>query len=458
MAVQSVRIISVFVLLVLGLAFGIIPLLQKVSHANREYFGLANAGAGGVFLGSGLLHMLADSQNGFAKLGLNGYPWALLLMGCGFFSTMIIELFLSPGHEAIIELGGGAKSKEEPILTTLPAVNEFDEEQYGEPTPSMKTNTNVGCEDPKIGSNNERFSGSPSSLVIPCAIRSYTEPIFTTFLNYLPSRRARSLSLTETLTSTREERQSLLTDKISCDNVSPGPFRRQAQKNCVRQCWKSTISRKKIEETSSTSEKEPGKIRVRYYSRMFETGFETAVKLQDNSCVLPTHKTPALIFQDDDEEQLTTSKVTAIIFVIILSLHSFITGLATGSSEASLSDYTIIFLALCVHKIVAAMSLGIAVKKASWTIWKGSIYIAIFSISTPIGVACGLLIASNLENTTIKLAFTSVAMAIGSGSFVYLAIMENIVEEFVESRRNRKCKLAMTLLGFGLMSGLAYFD
>jgi len=79
-------------------------------------------------------------------------------------------------------------------------------------------------------------------------------------------------------------------------------------------------------------------------------------------------------------------------------------------------------------------------------------------MSTPIGVACGLLIASNLENLTIKLAFTSVAMAIGSGSFVYLAIMENIVEEFVESRRNRKCKLAMTLLGFGLMSGLAYFD
>lgn len=452
MTVQPIRILSVFVLMLLGFVFGILPLRQKVSHANREYFGMANAGAGGVFLGSGLLHMLPDAQDGFAKMGLDSYPWALLLMGCGFFSTMIIELFLSPGHEAIIELGGSLP-QEKLSMSPLALIGESTEEHENQETSSnILTNTNIGC------NSNVSFS-SPSSAIKLKKARSYTEPAFSTFLNFLPMSRIRSLSSGKTKTATDEERHCLLSPAETCDNGSPGPFRRQAQENCVRQCWKSATVREKKEDVNnnlSLPDELSNQIHVRYYSRLFETGFETAVKLQERSGAVDRRSVPTIIIPNDNEENL--SKLTAVIFVVILSLHSFITGLATGSSEASPSGYTIIFLALCVHKIVASMALGIAVKKANLTMKKGCMYVSTFAISTPSGVATGLFLAQSLKSETAKLAFTSVAMSIGSGSFVYLAIMENIVEEFVESTKNRKCKLIMCLTGFALMSGLAYFD
>lgn len=453
MTIQPIRILSVFVLLLLGFVFGILPLLQKVSHANREYFGMANAGAGGVFLGSGLLHMLPDGQDGFAKMGLDSYPWALLLMGCGFFSTMIIELFLSPGHEAIIKLGG-ALPQEKSCVSPLPSISESVEVQENwETSPDILTNTNIETK----ANSNISFS-STSTLLEMMKARSYTEPGFSTFLNFPRMNRIRSLSSSRTKTPTDEERQCLLSPAENCDG-SPGPFRREAQENCARQCWRSTTLPEKKWESSNDpplQDELSNQIKVRYYSRLFETGFETAVKLQERIGVGDKRSVPTIIIPNATGENL--SKLTAVIFVVILSLHSFITGLATGSSEASLRGYTIIFLALCVHKIVAAMALGIAIKKANLTMRRGCMYVTIFAISTPTGVASGLFLAESLKSETEKLAFTSVAISIGSGSFVYLAIMENIVEEFVESTKNRKCKLGMCLTGFALMSGLAYFD
>ena len=101
------------VLFLIGLTCGSIPILFKLTKRNRQFFSIANAFSGGVFLGAAMLHMLPDAAEGFNDLNEGGYPWANLISACGFCCTLFLELVLSPGHEADILLGGGHQQNSE---------------------------------------------------------------------------------------------------------------------------------------------------------------------------------------------------------------------------------------------------------------------------------------------------------------------------------------------------------
>jgi len=448
-------------------------LLQRVSHSNRGYFGIANAGAGGVFLGSGLLHMLPDSQDGFTELGMTSYPYSVLFMGIGFFMTMILELFLSPGHEAIIEIGGGSDSRNPLNSSSKPKPMEL----AGNRGNSNNLNSSIlKKRRDSLTSTSCMSSPTPSKLSDPLIADEANRVKERKWWRALPGRRGRKRNLKGNNGSMRKQHVNEV-----WRSGSPGPFNRMAQwnetneeddleallleKSSVKTSGSPKLTRvtkdesrakgKKLSNDKVNSQRITGyDLCLQYHSRTFETGYHFARTLmqQNGGPELPPLK------PQEDDDNLSSSKLTAVILVFILTLHSFITGLATGSSDVSQDGYMIIILALCVHKTVAAMSVGITVKKACWTLKKGSLFILVFSFSTPLGIASGLILKESLKNASAKESFTSISMAIGSGSFVYLAIMENIVEEFVESRSNRKSKLACCLFGFTLMAVLALFS
>jgi len=473
----------------LGFFAGLLPLLKRVSHSNRGYFGIANAGAGGVFLGSGLLHMLPDSWDGFSKLGMTGYPYSVLFMGIGFFLTMIIELFLSPGHEAIIEIGGGsAADSPKPVHSSSrnwPGPLEIRGPHTNKSNISILKKSHDG-----LRSTEKNISGPRTSKL--------TEPL----ISDVPDQEKKCWRVLPVWRGRKQNpKNGRPVRKMHANMIwrggSPAPFSRMAQQNDameeeepegllldesavnmnggakLRLVTKdeSTAKEKKlsVEKVNSQRLKRGFDLRLQYSSRIFETGYEVARRLvqvemgksiadhsaEHQSWEQTGSDLPPL--KPEKDQHLSSSKITAVILVLILTLHSFITGLATGSSNVSDNGYMIIILALCVHKTVAAMSLGITVKKACWTLKKGSLFILVFSFSTPTGIGLGLFLKESLKNASAKEGFTSVSMAIGSGSFVYLAIMENIVEEFVESTSNRKRKLVCCLCGFTLMAVLALF-
>lgn len=61
-----------------------------VSRSSERGQGLANAFAGGIFLGTGLLHFAVEARRGWAATG-STYPWAELLALSAFLALLFIE-------------------------------------------------------------------------------------------------------------------------------------------------------------------------------------------------------------------------------------------------------------------------------------------------------------------------------------------------------------------------------
>ncbi|NOR86837.1 MAG: hypothetical protein GQ527_04450 [Bacteroidales bacterium] len=89
------KILTIFFIIVAGVSGGLFPIRKKLSSAGYERLSIGNAFAGGIFLGAGLLHMLADSIENFNSLNINiDYPFASLIAGIGFVFVLFLEKVL----------------------------------------------------------------------------------------------------------------------------------------------------------------------------------------------------------------------------------------------------------------------------------------------------------------------------------------------------------------------------
>lgn len=79
---------SLFIFIVAMLA-GLLPLQVRHFHPGSRH--LTDSITNGIFLGAAIFHMLPDSQAGFNGLGLNQYPYALLLCFSGLILLQIVK-------------------------------------------------------------------------------------------------------------------------------------------------------------------------------------------------------------------------------------------------------------------------------------------------------------------------------------------------------------------------------
>eukprot|EP01084_Bolivina_argentea_P178928 309238_1 len=95
---------------------------------------------------------------------------------------------------------------------------------------------------------------------------------------------------------------------------------------------------------------------------------------------------------------------------------------------------------------MASMALGISVKKASFTVRFSLYLMAGFACSTPIGVGLGLLLAESVQGESHDILIATLS-AFGSGTFLYLAMFENLTEEFIESHKHLMKKWLAVISG-----------
>ena len=107
--------ISAIILIILaGILGGLFPLHSALSNRGHQRISIGNAFAGGIFLGAGLLHMLPDSIDNFAKLNLSiDYPFAALIAGFGFLFVLFLEKVL------VREKAINALSSQESVYPTV---------------------------------------------------------------------------------------------------------------------------------------------------------------------------------------------------------------------------------------------------------------------------------------------------------------------------------------------------
>ena len=138
--------------------------------------------------------------------------------------------------------------------------------------------------------------------------------------------------------------------------------------------------------------------------------------------------------------------------LLLLSVHSLVAGASLGLEQAFAASL-VLFLAIVAHKGAAAFALGVSLQSAGLPRGTTVKTITLFSLTTPAGVALGLLFSQALEGQR-ALYVEAVFDAIAAGTFLYIAVLEVLGESFASSE-DRWLKSASTVAAFALMALVA---
>ncbi len=140
------------------------------------------------------------------------------------------------------------------------------------------------------------------------------------------------------------------------------------------------------------------------------------------------------------------------LLALILSIHSFIAGAALGIEKTILASVAL-FIAIIAHKGGAAFALGISMIRAGVLKRRHIKVILLFSIMTPLGIFLGSALSRAFGSSTGQV-LEGVFDSLAAGTFIYVAVLDIIEEEFSISG-NELLKFIAILAGLGLMALLA---
>ncbi|TMW61927.1 hypothetical protein Poli38472_010990 [Pythium oligandrum] len=118
------------------------------------------------------------------------------------------------------------------------------------------------------------------------------------------------------------------------------------------------------------------------------------------------------------------SPAVALVLFLALSFHSVLEGLGIGAQQTSAWG---VFLAIVLHKGLAAFALGSGMVQSSLSRAHVIAYMVLFSFMSIIGIIVGWIIAADSSEDS---AAAGICVALASGTFIYVAVMEVIPQEF----------------------------
>lgn len=147
-------------------------------------------------------------------------------------------------------------------------------------------------------------------------------------------------------------------------------------------------------------------------------------------------------------------KFSPYILAIVLGVHSIIAGIAVGL-EQSLAGGLVLLGAIFAHKGSASFALGASLAKSGMESKIFARTLVVFSLTTPTGILLGSFLASTLTGGKADL-IEGTFDAVAAGTFLYVAIMEILAEEF-SHHEQEVLKYGLTLVGVTVMLILAFF-
>lgn len=151
----------------------------------------------------------------------------------------------------------------------------------------------------------------------------------------------------------------------------------------------------------------------------------------------------------------SSSLAVAVVLFIALSFHSVLEGLGIGAQTSSAWG---VFLAIVVHKGLAAFALGSGLVQSSLKTSHVILYMVLFSFMSIIGIIVGWIIAADSSEDS---AAAGICVALASGTFIYVAVMEVIPQEFPrhasgnQKPQHTAPKLIALCLGYAIFGMLA---
>ncbi len=143
--------------------------------------------------------------------------------------------------------------------------------------------------------------------------------------------------------------------------------------------------------------------------------------------------------------------LTPYLLLLTLSIHSLIAGVTLGISTAAGAG--VLLIAILAHKGAAGFALGSIFEEADVPPRTRIPALLVFVCSTPLGVILGgLAIEAFGEGSGAAEAWFK---AIAAGTFLYIATLDIVREEFFPGGTNRGRRLIWAFLGAGLMALVA---
>jgi zinc transporter 1/2/3 len=143
----------------------------------------------------------------------------------------------------------------------------------------------------------------------------------------------------------------------------------------------------------------------------------------------------------------------AYILTIVLGFHSLLAGIALGVESAALVGLAIA-IAIVAHKGAASFALATSFIKAGMARPRAWRLIATFSCVTPLGIFIGALLGDLLADRSGRIV-EGVFDSLAAGSFLYIAALDIIHEEFDDRPHSHIPAFLALLAGLGLMAVIA---
>ena len=134
-----------------------------------------------------------------------------------------------------------------------------------------------------------------------------------------------------------------------------------------------------------------------------------------------------------------------------LSIHSLLEGLALGAQREPRSAL-VIFAAILAHKSMEGFALGVSLARRALPSGRGLGLLALFAAATPVGIIAGAMVGA-FEGRA-SLAGEAAFLSLAAGTFVYVATLDILREEFHEPG-GRFAKWLWVVAGVGVMAMLA---
>lgn len=141
------------------------------------------------------------------------------------------------------------------------------------------------------------------------------------------------------------------------------------------------------------------------------------------------------------------------LLLLTLSIHSIIAGMALGAQQ-SLAGFLVIVIAILAHKSAAGFALGVSLHRIGVPLSRARSLILGFAVMTPIGIAVGTVVAAILDSSDEQV-FEALFDAIAAGTFLYIASLDIIREEFLPPRGDRWVRWFWAAAGLTLMAVVA---
>ena len=116
--------------------------------------------------------------------------------------------------------------------------------------------------------------------------------------------------------------------------------------------------------------------------------------------------------------------------VFTLSIHSFLAGIALGAQE-TFANVLVIFVAIIAHKSTAGFALGVSLARDQPSPGRAHKLLALFAVTTPAGILFGML-GSELLRSAAQRYFDATFQSLAAGTFIYIAALDIIQDEFVQ--------------------------